>query len=206
MTTNRDPEEIRAEIARTRAALSDDVDELAQSARPQNVARRQVGRVKGAVGDVKDRVMGSDGPSAGDRLSSTAAAAGDRIGATTSAAGDAVAQAPDAVKARTQGNPIAAGLIAFGAGLLVSSLIPSSQKEQRAVSQLQDNLEPLKEQVTAAAQEVVENVREPAKEAAESVKATASEGVENVRQEGAGAADDIAAQAEESKDAVQQAR
>jgi len=40
MTTSNDPDEIRADIARTRAALSNDVDELADAVRPQNVARR----------------------------------------------------------------------------------------------------------------------------------------------------------------------
>src|SRR5207344_2709912 len=48
MTTSNDPDEIRADIQRTRAALSDDVDELAESVKPKNVAQRQVGKVKEA--------------------------------------------------------------------------------------------------------------------------------------------------------------
>ena len=35
MTTSNDPDEIRADIERTRAALSNDVDELAESVKPQ---------------------------------------------------------------------------------------------------------------------------------------------------------------------------
>ena len=46
MTTSNDPDEMRTDIERTRAALSDDVDELADAVRPQNVARRQVDKVK----------------------------------------------------------------------------------------------------------------------------------------------------------------
>ena len=60
MTTSNDPDEIRADIERTRAALSDDVDDLAESVNPKNVAQRQVDKVKEAASNVKDRVMGSD--------------------------------------------------------------------------------------------------------------------------------------------------
>ena len=60
MTTSNDPDEIRADIERTRATLSNDVDDLAESVKPQSVARRQVDKVKDAVGSVKERVMGSD--------------------------------------------------------------------------------------------------------------------------------------------------
>ena len=35
MTTSNDPDEIRADIERTRAALSNDVDELAETVKPQ---------------------------------------------------------------------------------------------------------------------------------------------------------------------------
>ena len=58
------------------------------------------------------------------------------------------------MKAKAEGNPLAAGLIAFGAGLLISGLIPSSQKEQQAVSTLQEKAEPLKEQAVAGRQGV----------------------------------------------------
>ena len=99
-----------------------------------------------------------------------------------SAVGDAVSGAPGAAKEKTRGNPLAAGLIAFGAGTArVSALIPSTQKEREAVSELQSNLEPLKEKATEAAKEIGENLRGPAQEAAESVKSTATEGVENVK-------------------------
>ena len=60
MTTSNDPDEIRADIERTRATLSNDVDDLAESVKPKSVARRQVDKVKDAAGSLKDRVMGSD--------------------------------------------------------------------------------------------------------------------------------------------------
>jgi len=42
------------------------------------------------------------------------------------------------MRLKAQGNPLAAGVITFGLEMLVSSLIPSTEKEREAVSQLQE--------------------------------------------------------------------
>jgi gas vesicle protein len=217
MTTSNDPDEIRADIERTRATLSNDVDDLAESVKPKSVAQRQVDKVKDAAGSLKDRVMGSDdddysssstvgdkASAAKDAVADRAYAARDTVSEKASDAADAVREAPTTLKRKTQGNPLAAGVIAFGLGMLVSSLIPSSEKERRAVSQLQDNLEPVKQKATEVAQDVGENLRPAAQEAAQSVKSTAQEGVESVKQEGQSAAQDVKDQAQDSKDTVQQ--
>jgi ElaB/YqjD/DUF883 family membrane-anchored ribosome-binding protein len=216
MTTSNDPDEIRADIERTRATLSNDVDDLAESVKPKSVAQRQVDKVKDAAGSLKDRVMGSDdddyssstvgdkASAAKDAVADRAYAARDTVSEKASDAADAVREAPTTLKRKAQGNPLAAGVIAFGLGMLVSSLIPSSEKERRAVSQLQDNLEPVKQKATEVAQDVGENLRPAAQEAAQSVKSTAQEGVENVKQEGQSAAQDVKGQARDSKDTMQQ--
>jgi ElaB/YqjD/DUF883 family membrane-anchored ribosome-binding protein len=216
MTTSNDPDEIRADIEQTRATLSRDVDDLTESVKPQSVARRQVDKVKDAVGGVKDRVMGSDDDdysrttasektyAAKDAVADRAYAAKDTVSEKASEAAEAVREAPTAVERKTQGNPLAAGVIAFGVGMLVSSLIPSSEKERRAVSQLQDNLEPVKEKASEVARDMGESLRPAAHEAAESVRATAQQGVESVKQEGQAAAQDVKYQAQDSKETVQQ--
>jgi gas vesicle protein len=230
MTTSNDPDEIRADIERTRATLSDDVDDLAESVKPKSVARRQVDKVKDAVGNVKDRVMGSDdddystSSTVGDRASATkdavadrayaakdavtdkAYAARDTVSEKASDAADAVREAPATLKRKAQGNPLAAGVIAFGLGMLVSSLIPSSEKERQAVSTLQENLEPVKQKATEVARDVGEGLKPAAQEAADSVKSTAQEGVESVKQEGQSAAQDVKGQAQESKESVRRQR
>jgi hypothetical protein len=216
MTTSNDPDEIRADIERTRATLSNDVDDLAESVKPQSVARRQVDKVKDAVGNVKDRVMGSDdedysSSTVGDKASAAkdvvadkAYAAKDTVSDKAYQAGEAVRETPTTVKRKTQGNPLAAGVIAFGLGMLVSSLIPSSEKERQAVSQLQENLEPVKQKATEVARDMGESLKPAAQEAAESVKGTAQEGVESVKQEGQSAAQDVKDQTKGSKETVQQ--
>jgi hypothetical protein len=219
MTTSNDPDEIRADIERTRAALSDDVDDLAESVNPKNVAQRQVDKVKEAASNVKDRVMGSDddeysGSTVGgvsdkayaakDAVADKAYAAKDTVSERASEAGEAVRQTPRRIRRKAQGNPLGAGVIAFGLGMLVSSLIPSTEKEREAVSQLQENLEPLKEKAAEVAKDVGESLKPAAQEAADSVRETAQEGVENVKQEGQSAAQDVKYQAQASKETVQQ--
>jgi ElaB/YqjD/DUF883 family membrane-anchored ribosome-binding protein len=221
MTISNDPDEIRADIERTRGTLSNDVDDLAESVKPKSVARRQVDKVKDAVGSVTDRVMGSDED---DPRSSTVAdkahaakdavadkayadkayAAKDTVSERASEAREAVREAPTTVKRKAQGNPLAAGVIAFGLGMLVSSLIPSSEKERQAVSQLQENLEPVKEKASEVAKDVGESLKPPVQEAAESVKTTAQEGVESVKQQSQAGAQDVKEQAQDSKETVQQ--
>lgn len=216
MTISNDPDEIRADIERTRGTLSNDVDDLAESVKPKSVARRQVDKVKDAVGSVTDRVMGSDeddprsstvadkADAAKDAVADKAYAAKDTVSERASEAREAVREAPTTVKGKAQGNPLAAGVIAFGLGMLVSSLIPSSEKERQAVSQLQENLEPVKEKASELAKDVGESLKPPVQEAAESVKTTAQEGVESVKQEGQAGAQDVKEQAQDSKETVQQ--
>jgi Protein of unknown function (DUF3618) len=208
MTTSNDPDEIRADIERTRASLSDNVDDLAESVKPTNVAGRQVGKVKEAASNIKDRVMGPDdddysGAAVGT-VGDKAYAAKDTVSEKASEAGEAVRQAPRRVRRNAQGNPLAAGMIAFGLGMLVSSLIPSTEKEREAVSQLQENLEPVKEKATEVARDIGEGLKPAAQEAVESVRTTAQEGAENVKQEGQSAAADVKDQAQASKETVQQ--
>jgi hypothetical protein len=225
MSVSNDPDEIRADIERTRAELSDDVDALADTANPKNIAKRQASRVKQAAVGVKEHIMGSsdddtDSGRVGDAkyavqdkasdakyaVQEKAADAKYALQDKASSVGDAVSNAPAQIKQRARGNPLAAGLIAFGAGLLVSSLIPSSQREQEAVSTLQEKAEPLKEKATEAAKEVASNLQEPAQQAAQSVKETAAEGVQTVKDEGASAKQDVQGQVQGSAETVRRQR
>ena len=109
-----DPDAIRANIERTREELSRDVNALGDSVSPSHIAHRQAEKVKGRATAVRERVMG------------TASGAGDRASDVAQGVGDAAHQAGHTVERKTQGNPLAAGLIALGAGWLVGSLLPAS--------------------------------------------------------------------------------
>ena len=119
--------------------------------------------------------------------------------------GDAVSDAPTAVARKAQGSPIAAGLIAFGAGLLVSSLLPASRAEQQAAEAVKDTAQPMVDDLTDTAKEVAGNLKEPAQQALEEVKSTATDAAATVKDEATSAADDVKSQAQDSKDTVQHA-
>jgi len=188
-----DPEQIRREIERTRTELSDNVNALGDKVNPGSIAKRQVGRVRCAAASVKDAVLGS---------ASDAADTGQRVAGSI---GDTVSDAPTAVARKAQGSPIAAGLIAFGAGLLVSSMLPASRAEQQAAQAVKDTAQPLVDDLTDTAKEIAGNLQEPAQQALEEVKATATDSTATVRDEAASAAADVKAKAAESKDTLQQA-
>ena len=188
-----DPEQIRREIARTRTELSENVNALGDKVNPGSIAKRQAGRVRSAATSVKDAVLGS---------ASDAADTGQRVAGSV---GDAVSDAPTAVARKAQGSPIAAGLIAFGAGLLVSSMLPASRAEQHAAQAVKDTAQPIVDDLTDTAKEIAGNLQEPAQQALEEVKATATDSTATVRDEAASAAADVKAKAAESKDTLQQA-
>ncbi|SKB35640.1 Protein of unknown function [Arthrobacter sp. 49Tsu3.1M3] len=198
------PDVIRADIEATRARLGTNVDAVADKVTPSHIVQRQTDRVKENVKDavfgVKDKVMGAADHTA-DHVHSTTGS----VGAHMSDAGSAVAGAPGQLKYRTQGNPLAAGLIAFGAGLLVSSLIPASQKEREAADALKTAAEPLTTELTEAAKHVAEGLKEPAQEAMENVKATAADATDHLKADGQAAVEDVKDRTAEAKDNVQQA-
>jgi ElaB/YqjD/DUF883 family membrane-anchored ribosome-binding protein len=202
MTSSNDPDEIRRNIERTRAELSGDVDALTEKVTPSRVVSRRVDKVRSSVSSLRDRVMGpasDDGPetsdtggSARESLSSAAGGAKDSLSSAASSMSDAASSAPSAVKERTQGNPLAAGIIAFGVGWLLSSLLPASEPEKQAATQVKDKAtEVAQPQVQRIAQEVAGNLKEPAREAAEQVKSTATDATQAVSDHAKSAAQDV---------------
>ncbi|WP_153506380.1 DUF3618 domain-containing protein [Cumulibacter manganitolerans] len=191
MAENRDPDQIRREIEMTRRDLSNNVNALGQTVDPSNVVERQKREMRERVRSVKENIMGS----ASD-ASSTAGSAVDQAKQT---AGDM----PNQIKRQTRGNPLAAGMIALGAGWLVGSLFPASRAERQAATTVQEKAQPLVEDVKAQAQEVGQKLKDPAQDAVQQVKSEAQDAVSNVKQEGQSAADNVKESAADSKDAVQ---
>jgi hypothetical protein len=187
------PDVIRADIEATRARLGTNVDAVADKVTPSHIVQRQTDKVKDAVFGVKEKVMGAADHTA-ENVHSAKAGAGSHLG-----------DAPAQVKSKTQGNPLAAGLVAFGAGLLVSSLVPASQKEREAADALKTAAEPLTAELTDAAKHLAEGLKEPAQAAMENVKATAADATDHVKAEGQGAGADVKERTAEAKDNVQQA-
>ena len=215
--TSSDPDVIRRQIEDTRRELSYDVDALNEKVNPARVMDRRVTAAKGRFTSVKEKVMGTAQDTtataqyrassvAGSVQDSASGAAGTVQDAASSAVG-AVQQAPDTIVRQTQGNPLAAGLIAFGAGWLISSLLPASQKEQQLAQQAEtafrENKDTLLEPAKQAAQDIGDQLKPAAQEAMESVKSTAQDAATTVKQEGQSAVEDVQGHAQQSKETVQ---
>jgi gas vesicle protein len=196
------PDAIRSDIEATRARLGTNVDAVADKVTPSNIVHRQTDKVKDAVFGVKEKVMGT-AEDVTHRVHSGAHARTDNAGNALHDAGAAIGDAPQQVKAKTQGNPLAAGLIAFGAGMLLSALIPASEKEREAADALKTAAEPMTTELTEAAKDMAEGLKEPAREARENVKATAADAAEHVKAEGQVAAADVKDRATDARDTVQ---
>ena len=215
--TSSDPDVIRRQIEDTRRELSYDVDALNEKVNPARVMDRRVSHVKGRFSSVKEKVMGSAQNTTSNAHGAAQNAAGSVQDAASSAAGSVqhaassavstIQETPDMVVRQTQGNPLAAGLIAFGVGWLVSSLLPASQKEQQLAQQaetaLRENKDALLAPAKEAAQEIGEQLKPAAQEAVESVKSTATDAAQTVKDEGQSAVQDVQGQAQDSKAAVQ---
>ena len=183
------PDAIRADIERTQQELGADVDALADKVTPSKIVHRQTDKVKGAFGSLRDRVMG----------------VADSAGSSASGAAHGAADVALDVRAKAEGNPLAVGLIAFGVGLVVASLIPASEKEKELAETVKDKAQPLVDEVSSVAKEVASDLKEPAREAATAVKDSAQGAVQNVKDEASSAAADVKDRAQDARENVSNA-
>ena len=201
MTNN--PEQIKAEIEATRAELSKDVDALAETVRPANVARRQKNKARSAVFGAKDKarsaVFGVKDTVMGG-ASQVRSASGEALQST----GGAISSAPQVVRQRAEGNPMAAGVIALGVGWLVGSLLPATRVERQAADALQEKAAPLAQEVSDMTKESVQNLQEPAQEAFAEVKSRGTDAIHTVKEEGCAAAADMADTAKQGTSNIQE--
>lgn len=171
-------ERMTTEIDHTRQALSRDVDALYDKVSPGRVVQRRKAAVQGRMSSMKHAVMGGASDAAGS-------AQGAAQGAAQSVQ-DTAGSAVHAVERRTEGAPLAAGLIAFGAGMVAAALVPATAKEAQVAGTLVDAAKdsPLADEAKAAGRELGESLKDSAAEAAQEVKQTAQEAAGTVQEQG----------------------
>jgi ElaB/YqjD/DUF883 family membrane-anchored ribosome-binding protein len=176
-------DEMTRGIQQTRESLSRDVDELTDKISPSRIVSRRKEAASSRLRGLRDQVMGSaqDGT---DQLTSAAQGVGE-------SATDVV----HGVQAKAQGNPLGAGLVAFGAGLVLSSLIPASKAEATAVQHATDVAKeqggPVLDEAKAAGQQAADQLKDSASQAADSVRSTAQDAAAHVQDEARSSADNV---------------
>jgi hypothetical protein len=169
-------EELTSQIEDTRGRMAQDLDTLHDRVSPSAIVERRKQAARRRLSSMKDKVMGS-GQSAGAAASSAASTVSDT-------AGDVATNAQQ----RVEGSPLAAGLVAFGAGVVVASLLPASRAEAEAVHRVvetaKEHGQPMLDEVRAAGQDVADNLKDSAAHAAQQVKDSAQESAQKVKDEG----------------------
>jgi ElaB/YqjD/DUF883 family membrane-anchored ribosome-binding protein len=156
---------LKSQIDRQRDDLGRDLDALGDRLSPRRIVDRRKEAVANSVRSVREKVMGT--------ASETTAH--------LSSAADTLSEAPDMARRQVEGNPIAAGVLAFAAGLVVAALVPQTEPEQEMVAKIQPGMEQVAGDVGRAAQESVDQVRPAVQEAAHHVADQARESAETVR-------------------------
>ena len=116
------PDQLRRDIEDTRDHLGDTLGAIEDRMSPRAIVDRRRSAMAERWRSMREAVMGR-----ADDLTSSASETAHGM---ASNASDVMRQAPQMVAERAQGNPWAAGLIAFGAGLLAASLFPATRVEQ----------------------------------------------------------------------------
>jgi gas vesicle protein len=178
-------EELTSQIEDTRERMASDLDTLQDRVSPSAIVDRRKQAAKARVSSVKDRVMGSGRSATGSLSSATSSA--------TSSVSDAASGAASTAQERYEGAPLAAGLVAFGAGVVLASLLPASRAEAEAAHRVVETVKDqgLLDDLQSAGQEVADNLKESATQAARAVKDSAQESVQTVKGEGTASAQTV---------------
>lgn len=194
-------DELRDDIEYRRESISQTVDQIENRVSPSRIAARGRYRARQRLYDMKDRIMGNesrdypwqtydDSPGVRERasgitdsVSSSVSSAGDTVSQGLSSAGDTLGDVPQMVRRQARGNPLAAGIIAFGGGLLVGTLAPRTQPERRVARQVEPLVSDVVDEAKERGQSIAEDLKEPARRAADQVKESAKSGAQSVQED-----------------------
>lgn len=185
-------EELTSDIATTRERMSTDIDALQDRVSPHAIVERRKHAVRSRMGSLRDKVMGTAHGVQSDASSMTSSAK-ERAAGTAHQVADRAHAAADTAQEEIEGSPLAAGLVAFGAGAVIAGILPASQKEAQVASSAVDTAreQGLPQEARQVGQDVARGVKQSARDAASEVKETASDSAEHLKGEGREAAEHV---------------
>jgi hypothetical protein len=178
-----DPAAIRRDIDRTRGDMEDTIDAINDRVNPRRIRDRRTNRMRRAWYSARDSIMGSGGENRMPDMGRQAGEVREAAGARADQARQALSDAPQDVQRQTRGNPLTAGMIAFGIGTLIGSALPESDAERQAARGATDrvDVEGAKQRLTEHAQEVRAGVQDKAREAAQDLKDSSRDAAQDVK-------------------------
>jgi hypothetical protein len=195
--------------ARAKADAAERVEAVRDRVSPVRVLDRQVGRLRTGWHGIGTSVIGSRQGSDMNTARGTIQrgrhsvraqsrqAAGSTAGV-AGAASDRLQRAPGMVRDKAEGNPILAGLVAFGGGILLASALEPTQTERRVARQMKSAARPLADEAKEIGQEMAENLKQSAGESIELVKQEAQASAGHVKRQAETSARRTKAEAKQS--------
>jgi len=161
---------MRSEIEQKRSALSYDIEAIEDRVRPSRVARRRTDSIRSKFHGVREAVMGGVEGTTGSARSLA----------------DSASDVPHEVTRAARGNPLAAGVVAFGLGMLVAAVLPETPTEQELAQSMKPQVDRAKESLTATlrddASEIVENVRPGVESKLDELQSSAKDSAQRVQE------------------------
>ena len=164
--------ELKREAETQRSRMGDTLDAIGDRLSPERMVERRKAAIGQRLSHAKEAVMGS--PHYLEPVTQ-------RVKDSASGTVDAVKHAPEAVSEQTRGNPIAAGLVAFGAGMLFATVLPKTEVEKRVAREAQPMLDSAMHEAKEAGRELAQDVKDKTTDAADEVKSSAEQATERVR-------------------------
>lgn len=193
--------ELRLSAERDRARMGDTLDAIGDRLSPERVVERRKAAVGQGFRRMREAVMGSPGyvepvtqrtregaQNVTHNVASTAADA-------ARSAADNVRHAPEMIADQTRGNPVAVGVIAFGAGMLLATLFPKTETEQQLIGDARPTIDGAKDELQGTGRELAADVRDHAKDAAQQVTQAGKEAASNVADQTKSSAQQVAQEA-----------
>lgn len=192
--------EIRRDIARTRGEMSETIEALEQRmaetkesvidrVSPKRIWERKTEGVRSTLDEVsasitgRTRRMENQVVRKKSRMQEKVQGLSDQAGDNAGAMSEQARKAPSALRERAEDYPIAAALVAVGAGFALAKMLPPTELERQAAERIQSELQPLKEQATHAGREVAGELKQSAQGTMEELKGQASEAAQQVKEE-----------------------
>lgn len=192
-------DQLRNDIDRRRERISRNVDAVTNRVSPRRVVARGTYGIRRRVIDLKDDLMGNDTTEypwqekdrgardtmeqARQRASESMSDIADMASEKVHEAQEAMADVPHMVRRQTRGNPIAAGLVAFGSGLLIASAFGPTSAERKAARAAQPVVGEAIEEAKEAGRDITEEMKDSSKRSVEEVRDEARDAGERLRSE-----------------------
>jgi len=202
--------ELRHEAQVQRERMGSTLEAIGDRVSPERMVERRKAAVGQSFRKARNTIMGSrdyEEPRLAhvkEQMKGQAASVKDQATSAVSTAADRVQHAPEMLADQTRGNPLAAGLVVFGAGMLLATIFPETRTEQRLVDAAQPQLQHATAELKDAGRDLAQDARQLGQDATQQVRAAGSEAADTVMQQAQTSAETVKQQAQTSTEQVRQ--